>query len=116
MIKVKRAYASFEAGDGIRYLVDRVWPRGMTRETLAIKDWLREVAPSDTLRQWFGHDPAKWDEFLQRYFAELEEKPSAWQSLLAAARQGTVTLVFSARDEAHNQAVALKEFLETKNI
>jgi uncharacterized protein YeaO (DUF488 family) len=116
MIKVKRAYASPELEDGVRYLVDRVWPRGLTRETLAIKDWLREVAPSDTLRQWFGHDPAKWDEFLQRYFAELEEKPGAWQPLLEAARQGTVTLVFSARDEAHNQAVALKEFLETKNI
>ena len=114
MIKVKRAYAPAEAGDGVRYLVDRVWPRGVTREAIRAKEWLRGVAPSDTLRQWFGHDPARWDEFLQRYFAELEAKPAAWQPLLAAARQGTVTLVFSARDEAHNQAVALKEFLDSK--
>jgi len=114
MIKLKRAYAPAEAGDGVRYLVDRVWPRGVTREAIAVKEWLREAAPSDILRQWFGHDPAKWDEFRQRYFAELEEKPAVWQPLLAVSRQGTLTLVFSARDEAHNQAAALKEFLDKK--
>ena len=114
MIKVKRAYAPVEVGDGVRYLVDRVWPRGVKRADLAVEDWVRTAAPSDDLRQWFGHDPARWEEFKQRYFAELELKPEAWQPLLAAAMQRTVTLVFSARDEEHNQAVALKEFLEKK--
>jgi len=114
MIKVKRAYLPPKAGDGVRYLVDRVWPRGVKRADLAVEDWVRTVAPSDDLRQWFGHDTARWDEFKQRYFSELELKPEAWRPLLAAARRGTVTLVFSARDEEHNQAVALKEFLEKK--
>jgi uncharacterized protein YeaO (DUF488 family) len=115
MIKVKRAYALPEVGDGLRYLVDRVWPRGVKRADLAVEDWVRTAAPSDDLRQWFGHDPARWEEFKQRYFSELELKPEAWQPLLAVARQGTVTLVFSARDEGHNQAVALKEFLDKNN-
>jgi uncharacterized protein YeaO (DUF488 family) len=114
MINVKRAYAPPEEGDGVRYLVDRVWPRGLKRADLAVEDWLREVAPSDDLRQWFGHDPSRWEEFKQRYFAELELKPAAWQPLTAAARRGMLTLVFSARDEQHNQAVALREFLEKK--
>ncbi len=114
MIKVKRAYTPLEAGDGLRYLVDRVWPRGVKRADLSVEDWVRDAAPSDDLRQWFGHDPIRWEEFKQRYFAELELKPSAWQPLLEAARSGTVTLIYSARDEQHNQAVALKEFLDKK--
>ena len=81
---------------------------------MKLDGWLKEVAPSDELRRWFGHDPAKWEEFQQRYFAELEAKPEAWRPLLEAARKGTVTLLFSARDEAHNNAVALKAFLERK--
>jgi len=114
MFRVKRAYQSPAPDDGLRYLVDRVWPRGVTKNALNVADWVREVAPSDALRQWFGHDPAKWEEFKQRYFSELEARPATWQPLLEAGRHGTVTLVFSARDEAHNQAVALKEFLDQK--
>ena len=114
MFRVKRAYQPPEPEDGVRYLVDRVWPRGVTKNALAVADWVREVAPSDALRQWFGHDPAKWEEFKQRYFSELEASPATWQPLLEAGRRGAVTLVFSARDEEHNQAVALKEFLDQK--
>lgn len=114
MIKVKRVYASPAPDDGQRFLVDRLWPRGVKKEALQLDGWLKDVAPSDALRKWFGHDPAKWEEFQERYFAELEAKPEAWRPLLEAARQGTVTLLFSARDEAHNNAVALKAFLEAR--
>ena len=114
MFRVKRAYRPPEPDDGVRYLVDRVWPRGLTKNALSVADWVREVAPSDALRQWFGHDPSKWEEFKRRYFSELEDNPGTWQALLEAGRKGTVTLVFSARDEEHNQAVALKEFLDQK--
>ena len=113
-IFVKRVYDPPAPGDGRRFLVDRLWPRGVKKEALKLDGWLKEVAPSDELRRWFGHDPAKWEEFQQRYFAELEAKPEAWRPLLEAARKGTVTLLFSARDEAHNNAVALKAFLERK--
>ncbi len=114
MFRVKRAYQSPAPDDGVRYLVDRVWPRGVTKNALAVEDWLREVAPSDALRQWFGHDASKWEEFKRRYFVELEAKSAQWQPLLESGRRGTVTLVYSARDEEHNQAVALKEFLDQK--
>jgi len=113
MIKVKRVYEPPAPDDGKRFLVDRLWPRGVKKEALRLDGWLKDVAPSDGLRKWFGHDPAKWDEFRRRYFAELEAKPEAWEPLLEAARAGDVTLLFSARDEAHNNAVALKAFLET---
>ncbi len=92
--------------------MDRLWPRGVKKEALRLHGWLKEVAPSDELRRWFGHDPAKWEEFQERYFAELEAQPDAWQPLLEAAREGTVTLLFSARDAKHNNAVALRSFLE----
>ena len=114
MIKVKRVYDPAEPDDGRRFLVDRLWPRGMRKEALRMEGWLRDVAPSDRLRRWFGHDPKKWEEFRRRYFAELEAHPEAWQPLLEAARAGNVTLLFSARDTSYNNAVALREFLEGK--
>ncbi|WP_448601186.1 DUF488 domain-containing protein [Thermoflexus hugenholtzii] len=114
MIKVKRVYDPVEPDDGRRFLVERLWPRGIKKEALRMDGWLREVAPSDRLRRWFGHDPRKWEEFRRRYFAELEAHPEAWQPLLEAARAGNVTLLFSARDPSYNNAVALREFLEGK--
>ena len=112
MIRTKRAYEPPEAADGTRFLVDRIWPRGVKKEALDIEDWLKEVAPSDDLRKWFGHDPEKWDEFQERYFAELESKESTLTPIRDAAEQGTVTLVYGAKDTEHNNAVALKAYLE----
>ena len=111
MIKIKRAYDPPARGDGRRYLVDRLWPRGMTKEKLQLDGWLKDVAPSEALRKWFGHDPAKWDEFQRLYFAELDAHPDAWHPILRAARRGNVTLVYGARDTEHNDAVALKVYL-----
>ena len=113
-IKVKRVYEPVEADDGRRLLVERLWPRGMRKEALALDDWLKEVAPSDGLRRWFGHDPQRWQEFQTRYAAELDAHPEAWQPILHAAREGTATLLFSARDTEHNNAVALKQYLEAR--
>lgn len=112
MIRVKRAYDLYEADDGPRFLVDRLWPRGVKKENLRLDGWLKEVAPSDALRHWFGHDPVKWDEFRSRYIAELEEAREAWKPLLSDARQGTITLLYGAHDQEHNNAVVLKAFLE----
>lgn len=114
MIQIKRAYEPAARGDGPRFLVERLWPRGVKKEKLKAEDWLKDVAPSTELRQWFQHDPAKWDQFRGRYFQELAKKPDAWQGLLNCARRGHVTLVYSAHDTAHNNAMALKEFLEHK--
>lgn len=114
MIRVKRVYDRPSPDDGARYLVERLWPRGVRKDALALDGWLREVAPSDELRRWFGHDPAKWEDFRRRYAAELDARPESWQPLLEAARRGTVTLLFSARDTVHNNAVALKAYLELK--
>ncbi len=114
MIKVKRVYDPVELDDGKRFLVDRLWPRGMKKGALRMDSWLKEAAPSDGLRRWFRHDPEKWEEFCQRYFAELEAHPEAWRPLLEAARAGNLTLLFSARDPVHNNAVALRAFLEEK--
>ena len=102
------------AEDGARLLVDRLWPRGVTKEKLQLAGWLKETAPSDALREWFDHDPAKWDEFQRRYGAELEANPKVWEPILQAARDGKVTLLFAAKDAEHNNAVALKAFLERK--
>lgn len=113
-IKLKRAYEPAAAGDGVRYLVERLWPRGMKKAELRLDGWLRDVAPSGDLRRWFSHDPAKWHGFRQRYFRELQANAAASEPLLRAARHGTVTLLYSARDTEHNNAVALKEFLEKK--
>ena len=114
MVQVKRAYEQSSKDDGERFLVERLWPRGVKKENLRLEAWLKDVAPSTELRQWFQHDPAKWDEFRRRYFRELEKHSEAWQPLLARARRGRVTLVYSAHDTEHNNAIALKEFLERK--
>jgi uncharacterized protein YeaO (DUF488 family) len=112
MIQLKRAYDPPAKSDGARYLVERLWPRGVKKESLPVKAWLKDVAPSTQLRQWFSHDPSKWTEFRRRYFQELNHNREAWQPLLAAARRGRVTLVYSSHDTEHNNAVALKDFLE----
>jgi len=112
MLKVKRVYEGAGAGDGVRFLVERLWPRGMKKEALHMKAWLKDVAPSQGLRQWYGHDPAKWEEFQQRYRAELAANPDAWSSIVDAAKGSDVTLLYSARDIEHNSAVVLKSFVE----
>lgn len=114
MIKIKRAYEEPSKSDGKRFLVDRLWPRGVTKEELAATAWLKDVAPSNELRHWYHHDPSEWDEFRRRYFRELEAGPQAWQPLVDASKKGTVTLLYSAKHTENNNAVALKEFLEAK--
>jgi uncharacterized protein YeaO (DUF488 family) len=116
MIRLKRAYDSVSKDDGVRFLVERLWPRGVKRNALRLDDWFKDVAPSTELRQWFSHDPAKWIEFQRRYFAELDAKPKALELILKAARRGRVTLVFSSHDVEHNNAVALKSYLDHKMI
>ena len=111
-IKLKRAYEPAVTEDGMRYLVERLWPRGVKKDALQVAAWLKDVAPSDQLRRWFGHDPEKWDEFRRRYFKELDNNPEAWGPIVASARHGTVTLVYSARDSEHNNAVALKQYMD----
>jgi uncharacterized protein YeaO (DUF488 family) len=115
MIKLKRVYETPETSDGLRVLVERLWPRGMKKKTLNLDEWLKDVAPSSALRRWFGHDPARWDEFRQRYTAELNAHPAAWQPILEAAHKSTVTLLFSSHDVEHNNAVALRAYLETRS-
>jgi uncharacterized protein YeaO (DUF488 family) len=112
MIKLKRAYEKPSPDDGSRILVERLWPRGLTRERAAVDLWLKEVAPSPELRKWFGHDPTRWEQFQRRYWKELGEKEEAVQLLKQKGKEGTVTLVYAARDEEHNGALALKRFLE----
>ena len=112
MIKVKRIYQAADPKDGFRILVDRVWPRGLTKEAARIDLWLKDVAPSTPLRKWFGHDPALWDEFRNRYFAELDQNRGPVEQILSKAKKKRVTLLFGAKDEKHNNAVALKEYLD----
>jgi uncharacterized protein YeaO (DUF488 family) len=114
VIKVKRVYDEAEPSDGNRLLIDRIWPRGVKKNNLALDGWLKEVAPSDRLRKWFDHDPRKWQEFRRRYFAELRTKSEAWAPILEKARKADVTLLYGARDSNHNQAVALRDFLIAK--
>lgn len=113
-IRVKRAYETPSRSDGKRFLVDGLWPRGIKKDELAIEAWVREVAPSKELRQWFGHDPEKWADFRERYHEELDGNEEAWRPLLEAARKETITLVFGAKDETHNNAVALREYLTAR--
>ena len=112
MIKVKRVYEAAAAGDGARFLVDHLWPRGLKKEAVKMKAWLKDVSPSTELRKWFGHDPKKWAAFQRRYFAELKKKPEALKPLKEAAKEGDVTLLYGAKDTEHNNAVALKGYLE----
>jgi uncharacterized protein YeaO (DUF488 family) len=116
MIKTKRVYEKAAKEDGTRVLVDRLWPRGISKKAAKIDQWLREIAPSDRLRKWFAHDPKKWQVFKQKYVKELESKKDMAEKLKYVSRSGTLTLLYSARDELHNQAIALKEFLETDLI
>jgi uncharacterized protein YeaO (DUF488 family) len=113
-LKLKRAYDTAARSDGHRILVDRIWPRGVAREALRIADWVKDAAPSAGLRKWFGHEPARWPEFKRRYFQELDRHPEALMPLVEKSRTGTVTLVFAAKDAEHNNAVALKEYLERR--
>jgi uncharacterized protein YeaO (DUF488 family) len=114
MIKLKRVYEEEAPDDGVRYLIERLWPRGIKKESLHIDGWLKDAGPSTELRKWFSHDPAKWEEFRRRYFAELDRAPETWAPILEAARKGTVTLLYSSHDTEHNNAVALKEYIEHK--
>ena len=111
MITLKRAYDPASPTDGIRFLVERLWPRGVSKARLRIDAWLKDVGPSTALRKWFSHDPEKWEEFRRRYFRELGSQPEVWQPIASAARRGRVTLVYSSHDTQHNNAVALQEFL-----
>lgn len=114
-IHLKRVYEAASIEDGKRILVDRLWPRGLSKEAAAIDLWLKEVAPSTELRKWFDHDPVKWTEFVQRYRVELEHNPeqqAAFEQLLALARYNSISLVYTAKDPEHNQAVVLKALLE----
>ncbi len=115
-VKLKRAYEPPSPEDGTRILVDRLWPRGLSKQKAALDCWMKDIAPSTELRKWFGHDPARWDEFQRRYFAELDAQPEAWQPILRAAHRGNVTLLYGARDVEHNNAVALKEYLEKQTL
>ena len=114
MIQLKRVYDKPAPHDGERFLVDRLWPRGIRKTEIHMDAWQEDVGPSDELRKWFSHDPAKWSEFQHKYFRELDHRPDAWRPILDAAERGTVTLLYSSHDSEHNNAVALKSFLETK--
>jgi len=114
MIRTKRAYDPPHDDDGARFLVDRLWPRGVSREALRIQDWLKDAAPSNELRKWYGHDASRWDEFSRRYRAELQERPEALAPLLDAARVGDVTLVYAKKDTERNNAVVLAEVLRER--
>lgn len=114
MITLKRAYEPVAREDGTRFLVERLWPRGVRKDALRLDAWLEEVAPSTKLRQWFGHDPAKWPEFQRRYRAELDRNAEALSPILKAARRGRVTLVYSSHDQEHNNAVVVKTYVESR--
>lgn len=111
MFKLKRAYEAPSVADGVRVLVDRLWPRGLTKKKADLDLWLRDVAPSPRLRTWFNHDPKRWRAFQQRYWKELKQRPELVAELRKKGRKGTVTLIYAARDEGHNHALALKRYL-----
>lgn len=110
-IRLKRAYEPPSSADGVRILVDRLWPRGVSKKRAAIDQWLRDVAPSTELRRWFGHEPSRWNDFCRRYKAELSHHEELLNQLRAMARKGPLTLIYAARDETHNEAVVLRDVL-----
>ena len=110
-IKLKRAYDTPAPEDGMRILVDRLWPRGLSKQRAAIDQWMKDISPSSKLRQWFGHDPRRWDEFRRRYATEVHQYPELLDQLRSLARKGPITLVYSANDEVHNDAVALRHVI-----
>ena len=114
MIRIKRSYDPPKRDDGQRFLVERLWPRGMKKESLQMDAWLKDVAPSTQLRQWFGHVPERWEEFRRRYRQELTANDEAWKPLLAASKKGNVTLLYSAHDTEHNGAIVLQDFLAAR--
>ncbi len=111
-IQIKRVYDEPSPDDGTRFLIDRLWPRGIKKSALAGVEWLKDIAPSTPLREWFGHEPAKWKEFQKRYRAELKENSNAWKTILDALKKSNVTLLFGSREREINHAVVLKEFLQ----
>jgi uncharacterized protein YeaO (DUF488 family) len=114
MLKIKRAYDPVSKTDGTRILVERLWPRGLSKAKVHVVAWRKDAGPSTDLRKWFNHDPEKWPQFRRRYFRELDTRPEAWRPILSKARRGIVTLVYSSHDTAHNNAVALQEYLRAK--
>ena len=110
-VRLKRAYEPPAKSDGTRILVERLWPRGLTKQRAAVEVWMKDVAPSPELRKWFGHDPAKWEQFKKRYWEELRHNQPALELLREDIKKGVVTFVYAARDERHNGAIALREFL-----
>jgi uncharacterized protein YeaO (DUF488 family) len=116
VIRIKRVYDAKDKADGFRVLVDRLWPRGLTKKQAGVDLWLKDIAPSRDLRKWFSHDPEKWDQFKRKYFAELKANRETVEQVMRKAREkGGVTLLFAARDQIRNNAVVLKEFLERKS-
>jgi uncharacterized protein YeaO (DUF488 family) len=113
---LKRPYDTVSSSDGTRFLVERLWPRGISKAKLKAHAWLKEVGPSTELRQWFSHDPKKWRAFRQRYFRELDARPQAWKPIVSAARRGRVTLIYSSHDAQHNNAVALQQYLQKRGL
>ena len=114
MIKLKRVYDPAASTDGKRFLVERLWPRGVRKADLKMDAWLKDAGPSTALRQWFGHDPSKWKEFQRRYFRELKGHADAIEPIVEAAHRGSVTLLYSSHDQEHNNAVALRQYLQAK--
>jgi uncharacterized protein YeaO (DUF488 family) len=115
-VKLKRAYEPPSRSDGKRVLIDRLWPRGVRKADAKIDAWMKDIAPSTALRKWFGHDPARWSDFQDRYAAEVREHPEQLESLRALAREGLLTLVYAAHDEAHNDAVVLRDLILTGRV